>query len=388
MSIGLASKSCDGTSGIVCPASGKTKFHRPELDILRFFAFLTVFMTHALRFPTAHLPLWVAELLQSITSAGSFGVDLFFVLSAYLITELLIREKEQLGTLDVKSFYVRRILRIWPLYYFFIALVFAVPFLNPGHEFSFRYVLLFLLLLGNWSIIAFGGLGGAIFPLWSIAIEEQFYVFWPPLVARFSRKQIVIAALGMFLAATATRVVTLLLHAKAWQIWVNTFCRLDPIAAGILLAVLLKGRIPSLPGKLRFTLFACGVSLITVTRHFVGTGDEKPLWTGTLIGFPLVAISCCAILISFLGVNVQVKALEYLGKISYGLYVYHMMCVMITDRLFQQTALGRVSHFGWFLREAIALTLTIFVAAISYNMFESPFLKLKNKFTHVQSRPV
>jgi peptidoglycan/LPS O-acetylase OafA/YrhL len=96
------------------------RYYRPELDCLRFFAFFAVFTFHspggdAAYFSARHIPL--AALVASVTSAGRFGVDLFFLLSAYLITELLLREQNLFGRLDLRSFYVRRILRIWPLYF-------------------------------------------------------------------------------------------------------------------------------------------------------------------------------------------------------------------------------------------------------------------------------
>src|SRR5579859_4496379 len=99
--------------------SAKPSFYRPELDVLRFFAFLAVFVYHTLYVPLDHLvgrgvPTWFAQLQVSISRAGAYGVDLFFALSAYVITELLLREKAHRGTLDVKAFYIRRILRIWP----------------------------------------------------------------------------------------------------------------------------------------------------------------------------------------------------------------------------------------------------------------------------------
>src|SRR5437660_1432973 len=103
------------------PKKGKVeRFYRPELDCLRFFAFFAVFVYHTLSgepayYAARHVPL--ATLLASAASAGRFGVDLFFLLSAFLITELLVREQEQFGKLDLRSFYLRRILRIWPLYF-------------------------------------------------------------------------------------------------------------------------------------------------------------------------------------------------------------------------------------------------------------------------------
>ena len=133
-----------------------SSFYRPELDVLRFFAFLAVFENHSTPGPASyvaqhHNPAWVGQLLQGISYAGGRGVDLFFALSAYLITELLLREKDQCGSLDVKSFYIRRILRIWPLFYLAIILAEAASLLKPDHPFGFGYFVAFALLAGNWS---------------------------------------------------------------------------------------------------------------------------------------------------------------------------------------------------------------------------------------------
>ena len=176
-------------------AKAAPSFYKPELDILRFFAFLGVFLVHSMEGYSIdfmvhhHIPLWAAKSGSSIVFAGMYGVDLFFVLSAYLITALLLREKDARGDLNVEAFYLRRILRIWPLYYLFIALAALIPFLNPHHYFSMRYVLPFVFLMGNWSFIIFGIQKTVAMPLWSISVEEQFYLFWPPLVARLSRRQ-------------------------------------------------------------------------------------------------------------------------------------------------------------------------------------------------------
>src|SRR5260370_19912385 len=175
--------------------------------------------------------------------AGVFGVDLFFVLSAYLITELLLREKEQCGALDVRGFYLRRMLRIWPLYFFYIALA-LIPAFNPNHVFTWRYAVAFLFLAGNWSIVAYGWpLHSIIGALWTVSIEEQFYLSLPPLVRKLSRKGIALAAIAMLIVSAATRIAMVAVHGGINSVWCNTLASLDPIAAGILVAVTLRGKI-------------------------------------------------------------------------------------------------------------------------------------------------
>src|SRR5215471_1369228 len=165
------------------------RFYKPELDVLRFFAFLFVFFHHTTPNEApdyaAYLRPDLADWPASVARAGALGVDLFFALSSYLITELLLRESELSGTLDVKSFYTRRILRIWPLYFFFLAVsAFVTPRIIAGDQLSVPYLLLFVFLLGNWACALRGFPSSTAAPLWSVSMEEQFYLAWP-LILRF-----------------------------------------------------------------------------------------------------------------------------------------------------------------------------------------------------------
>jgi hypothetical protein len=130
----------------------KASFYRPELDCLRFFAFFAVFIHHSLPstadfYRTYNLP----AVLANVPYAGAWGVDLFFCLSAYLITELLLREKDVIGYLNVRAFYVRRMLRIWPLYFAFVLFAFGITFVDHSQEFSATNLAMFLMLAGNWA---------------------------------------------------------------------------------------------------------------------------------------------------------------------------------------------------------------------------------------------
>ena len=375
-------------------AKAAPSFYKPELDILRFFAFLGVFLVHSMEGYSIdfmvhhHIPLWAAKSGSSLAFAGMYGVDLFFVLSAYLITALLLREKDARGDLNVEAFYLRRILRIWPLYYLFIALAALIPFLNPHHYFSMRYVLPFVFLMGNWSFIIFGIQKTVAMPLWSISVEEQFYLFWPPLVARLSRRQIVFAAVIMICVANIFRPFAAAMGQSRTQLWMNSFFHLDSIAAGILLAVLWRGGALSLKIGKRIALVASAVCCLVLRAHFAfGTtpSDEPVSLFGTLIGDPVVALACTAILIGFIDLPFRSRVLQYLGKISFGLYAYHLTGLLIVDKLLPGGDAGPIHAC---LRIVFALGLTIAISATSYSILERPFLNLKRRFTYIDSRPV
>lgn len=375
--------------------ASKRYVYRPELDVLRFFAFSAVFLFHTVDYPLDfyllhHVPRNLAEVSRAAIGGGKYGVDLFFALSSYLITDLLVREKEQLGSLDVRSFYMRRILRIWPLYYFILLITLFIPFFDPDRQFGHKYLLPFIFLSGNWAFAAFGGPASVpASPLWSVSIEEQFYLFWPPVVARLSRQKTVYAALGMIIVANVTRVMPLVSPAFGMALWFNTFAHLDSIAIGILLAMMLRGRTPLVRPGARFALLICGAACFTLRGYFQNVMDDSNSWTNVLLAWPIVAVACALILFAFIGLKVPEPWLPYLGKISYGLYAYHMFCVLLVDRLLAiQHRLQEHSLPRAVLRVCLSLGLTIVVAAVSYAILEKPFLRLKERFTRVRSRPV
>ncbi len=384
-------------AGVVDVRSG---FYRPELDMVRFFAFLGVFSYHTLYFragpaPASHIPAWFSATQAALARGGAYGVDLFFVLSAYLITELLLREKRQEGSVDIKAFYIRRILRIWPVYYLFVALCALIPALSPG-GFPANYFVPFLFLVGNWSTVLFGPPFTAALPLWSVSVEEQFYLLWAPVVAALTPRKLAWVALILIAVANLARLGVLELHQihwtdraswtewASWTVWANTFTRLDPIAAGILLAVALQGRAPDIGRSLRVVLIGGGALCLALIGHVAAGWGEGLPWTGTLVSYPLVAIAACAIVLGFIGIRLRVPWLQYLGKISYGLYVYHVMCVWAADYVLARYS--GVLHSV--LREVLSLALAIGVAAASYALIERRFLELKQRFTHVASQPV
>ena len=350
-----------------------------------------VFCHHALPhdpvFWTSHgVPEFLARIVAGVGVTGAFGVSVFFVLSSYLITELLLREKDLIGTLDVRSFYIRRILRIWPLYFAFLALAVVLQWIVPGQHVTWRAGLWFSLLAGNWFIVFHGFPPSVIFPLWSVSIEEQFYITWPTVVRRVSEAGMLMIAGLLLTIATASRVYLGVHHVGESDVWCNTFVQLDPIAIGILMAVLLRGEIPRMSRLARAALMIAGITGLALGSMFFGIKND-PLTTARIVfGYPSVAIGGALLLLSVLrnrtsGSN---RVLVYLGRISYGLYVFHVLGLLISDHVVaNQTA----NLLRYALRVAVALAATIVMAAISFRWLETPFLSLKQRFSHVLSRP-
>jgi peptidoglycan/LPS O-acetylase OafA/YrhL len=371
-------------------------FYRPELDVLRFCAAFGVFVFHSFPknagFWTAHgIPALIAVPMVSLIGSGSFGVDLFFALSSFLITELLLREREKMGFLDVKAFYVRRILRIWPLYFFFVGLSYAATFLDASQHFDGKDIAGFLLLSGNWIVVLRGMPQSIASPLWSVSVEEQFYLSWPQVVRNASEQTIKKIAWGLIAVSVFVRAMLALRGVGESAVWCNTFTRLDPIAMGILFAVYIRNRPPLNLNKLERQGLALGgvICWVLITRYS-GLHDLPPRFWGTILGYPIASIGSMALLIAVYdapraGFHVlENKILIYLGKISYGIYVYHLLGLLISHHLFGAYTQGAAGYLVyWFT----ALGLTILFAVLSYWILETPFLHLKNRFTYVSSRP-
>ena len=281
------------------------RFYHPELDVLRFCAFLIVFLHHA--FPhepgfgvTLGLPLFLARIAAGIGVTGAFGVGVFFVLSSYLITELLLREKDLRGTLDLRSFYIRRVLPIWPLYFAFLALAVVLRWIVPGQQVTWRAGLWFSLLAGNWFIVFHGFPSSVIFPLWSVFIEEQFYITWPAVVRKVSESAMLIIAALLLAQAATTRIYLGLRHTAESDVWCNTLAQLDPIALCIVTAVLLKGEVPRFSGLVRATLMLAGISGLVLGSIYFGVKNDPVMTTRLAFGYPAGAIGGALLLLSVL----------------------------------------------------------------------------------------
>jgi peptidoglycan/LPS O-acetylase OafA/YrhL len=364
-----------------------TAYYRPELDALRFFAFLMVFFHHAFvsavssLLPT--LP-WMLRIPAAIALGGQFGVDLFFILSAYLITELLLREKLFRGNLDVPAFYMRRILRIWPLYFVFLLFCLVLPKFSPA-VFPGKAFVYFLFLSGNVYFTIYGGFGSPIAPLWSISIEEQFYLIWPWVVRCANRVQLGLVASCLILTALCTRWILLMRSMPRHVILFNSLTRVDAIGVGVVLAVALNMRVPRIQVAARFGCFVVGLAFWGLAASAFHVLLEHISTFNGMMGYGCGTMGAALLFVSFLGAPadgmrfLSCKGFTYLGRISYGLYVIHQFALE-TIKLILFKTLGRDPLV---LRCFLALALTIPLAAFSYRWLEAPFLRIKERLKRI-----
>jgi len=374
----------------------RTRFYRPELDVVRFIAFFLVFLHHTL--PSSHDPRIEAlagrfsSLIYSVGQACGFGLTLFFVLSAYLICELLLRERDSKGTIDVKAFYLRRILRIWPLYFFGLSIGCIFALAPGGHREDLVALGWFAVLIGNWYRVLIGTPSNPMEPLWSISVEEQFYLFAPWVIKYFTRTALYVFCLVLIVISNIWLLVLGGMRLSDSAAWANSFVQFEAFAAGMLLCLALRSRSVTIVGWRRGALICAGLLAwfiaiytfqIRPVRYLSNVGGLS-----LVCGYALASIGCICILTGFIGISKTVlpRWAIWLGSVSYGLYVFHEVAIRLAGAIF-----GHLSHFSGpavALKGIVAVGLNVLLAALSYRYLEAPFLRLKKRLEVVESRPV
>ena len=331
---------------------------------------------------------------------GQLGVTLFFVLSGFLITYLLLAEKEKLGQIKFGAFYLRRALRIWPLYYVVLMLgLFVFP-----HISFFYFPKLTPLVTGQLAtktaLYAFmlPNVAKELYPAvpylsqaWSIGVEEQFYIIWPILV-HFSRRYFrnflllagavyVVGQLSWFLTAPSRQ----LLPINELTTFVKNFLfffRIQSMAiGGIFALVLFREWMPIIKP---LTSKAVQAGLWVLLPVMVGSGVTVPYITHELYSVLFGVLILNLALTDTSIVNLRAPILDYLGRVSYGLYMLHPVAIVIGLKLVNtmfnvnSTAHHAATYVG-------AVLLSIGLAAASYHFLEKPFLTLKKRFTRIKS---
>nr|WP_321234131.1 acyltransferase [uncultured Psychroserpens sp.] len=350
----------------------------PNLDVLRFFLSVYVVLIHLSQ--TSH-NMNLPNLFDVIGNhKGDQAIAMFFVLSGFLIITIIYRSKLK-GTFSIRNFYMRRILKIFPLYYFIVAVGFLYyHFILPklGVSFPINYdwedaVLLNVFFLPNVFSRLYDA-GGVFEVLWSIGVEEQFYIIIAPLLFFLRKTQIFKALLVL------TVVYFIVFHIDSLYVLRRFKFEFFFIFSGGLIALLeQKNKL----GFLKSTKLIPIASVIMVILYFFTTiFDFETLWIYNAFTCILFSVFIHSISINNFGFTIENKYLNYFGEISYGLYLYHILCMNLV--LFISLKISDAytinSTILLILMHLLTFAITIFVSHLSYKYFESYFLKLKTKF--------
>lgn len=325
----------------------------------------------------------------SIFGLAAYGVTAFFSLSGFLITYLLMEEKDTQNGVSVKKFYIRRILRIWPLYFGYMLLaVISDIVVFDFHNFSsiWHYIFFFpnipfsFEMVGMKTVVPIYLLGH----FWSLGVEEQFYAFYPLLFRLF--KNILKMLLSMLVLVLLIKIAAKIFSYKTgnpfWYAWIDN-TRFDAMALGGTGAFLLrhyyKSVIKLVHSKMIQLLAAVIIILVLINKLAIPS---------SLSHMVVAAVTVLTIYYAHLlekpYINLRNKYIDYLGKISFGIYVYHPLVIGYTALLFKQLDMPMAIKTGLFFITIPVLTAGI--ALLSYNYFEKYFLKLKRSYAVIKSR--
>ena len=358
-----------------------TKYY-PSLDGLRAISILAVIWYHV---PELR-PLW---------QTGFLGVHLFFVISGFLITTLLLREKAEYSRISLRNFYVRRTLRIFPAYYLTLALFLTICLVLPDLRQNALSIYLhnlpsFLTYTSNWFVNPWQT-GRVIFvAAWSLATEEQFYLFWPSIIALSKRWYTPVIVMCVLIVANEAVKLS-----AGYQFFLSGYTfpviAINSVSTAICLGCLLAyalDREKSFAIAWKFLGQRWSAPVFgTIMLIAAIVPDSNNLEVGRMfficVTMALAVGACCIRKDTVLVPMLTNRPVRYIGTISYGMYLYHAFGLNVTDRFFEFVKPWPVLHFtvvtGW----------TIVFASLSYWLYERYFLRLKAKFTvHKPSIPI
>jgi len=364
----------------------------PALDGLRGVAILGVLLCH---FSTGGtLPSRFGPTLVSLFLLGGRGVELFFVLSGFLITGILYDAKNK-GHF-FRNFYMRRVLRIFPLYYGSLLLTLGIPHLLPAlmpMVEAQAHALWYWLYAVNFYCVKVGHFG-QMDHFWTLAIEEHFYLLWPLVIFLTSRRGAMIASLGLVAGSLTLRAMVFQRYGFL-PAWILTPCRMDELAGGSFLALLLRGpkvdfRFCNRLAQVVFVLALAAMAFLFVRRSHMKLADADFLTT--VIGTGITGMVAAALLVWALTSTRQAlvtrifgsRLLGFFGTYSYGLYVWHGIVIpLYFECHFGFNSLALQLGTRWLALPARVLALTLIstlIAVASWHLYEKHFLKLKHFF--------
>jgi peptidoglycan/LPS O-acetylase OafA/YrhL len=365
--------------------------HIPALDGLRGCAILGVLLLHLTSAMTAPAGL-PARLVKQAFSIGWTGVDLFFVLSGFLITGILYDAR---GTPHrFRTFYARRALRILPLYYGFILLLFAVPPLVGAAAYAtpWRQQLPYWLYVQNFWPMRSGALDFA-GHLWSLAIEEQFYLVWPLLVFTLSRRAMLRVCVACVAGALAFRIACVFTVDELARVYFLTPARIDGLALGGAIALVMRGSGASRLRRMAPAMLGVAAAVVAAAPLHPSGFDPGGVYMVT-VGYTALTFLFGAVLLLALDGRAAAltrvlssRVLRFFGRYSYGLYVVHVPVIGlarlagVSPDAFAGTPWELPALLGYV---ALMGGASILVALASWTLYEKRFLRLKSRFAYRQ----
>jgi len=366
----------------------------PGLNTIRFAAAFLVVMHHG---ETIRKKNGVENLEWfGLFNNGGNAVTIFFVLSGFLITYLLLKEKFKTNNISIRTFYMKRILRIWPLYFLLVfigTIALPVVFNLLGVDYEMPYT------LGQtWHYYVFFLPGLVTFfwghhflePLWSIGVEECFYLLWAPLF-KFVKKNILALLLSVIAIKVLLRIIGYVFIGNDLFNYIINIFLFEAMAIGGLGAYYLYTNGNSLIRLFIFRIpFQIMLFTLLAVYLFLHTNIHNPVWdlifrnqfiSPLLIDFLFLYPIICVSVIPNSIVRLNNKFLSYLGEISYGIYMYHMLVIFTVIFFLKKYMLNMSLITGTILFYLITTVLTIIIAALSKSLFENYFLKIKDRLT-------
>jgi len=314
---------------------------------------------------------------------ASYGVTIFFALSGFLITYLLLKEKERYEKISIKDFYIRRILRIWPLYYAFL-LVTIVIYSIFGIDYKLSNLSLYVFIMANFALV-FNMMLPYIGHLWSIGVEEQFYLFWP-WIAKLGNKKLLKFSAVFITCFYLIKAALYMLSGKneAFKIGLSIMnvTRFHIMLIGAVGAIVYYNKNNYLKYFLNkkvqlgcwLILFLCGLGVFQISSALI---DHE------LIAFVTVLIILAQISRTNYIVDLDNKFFDFIGKISYGIYVIHPMIIFLFSKLIFKFPESNI--FYYIITYSSITIVTIILSYLSYNVFEKRFILMKDKFAKIKS---
>jgi peptidoglycan/LPS O-acetylase OafA/YrhL len=377
----------------------------PVLDAIRGVAIVLVLLVHFT--PDYLMPNRPLEWVKKLAFTGWTGVDLFFVLSGFLITDILLRVRQSPHW--IRNFYQRRVLRILPLYLSALAVVFGIVpwFVSSGHDPEFDAMrstqAWYWLHMANVNVFlhGFAATGSPTLNLghlWSLAVEEHFYLVWPFLVAFLPERRLLPALLGIIGLAMTLRIIALftLTGPMLEGAFVQTPARMDGLACGALLTVLFRRVSPATLRRWALILFSAIGAVFLVDFY-----REKGLWMGggliRTVGFTMLGVFYASFVTILLTDSptaplrrvIDNPVLRFFGKYSYGIYVIHFIIAPTMARWFPEDLILARAH-SYILASLFCIlgktAIAVALALVSWNLLEAPCLRLKDRFTYAAAK--